>query len=399
MADAHETILAPRLGGRIAVALFIAVLLAFVAETQITQYLQTTLGYKQSYFIFYIVHSSFSLSFPIHLIYVLLTTEHGLRPILSGLNFTVTRQLTSWKSEGSADIHLSNFPVGKALIFIAGLTTFYNVPGLLWFAAVPLASVTDVTAIWNANAFFAYIFSVKLLGLKWGRLRLFAVCLATLGVITVVYGGTTASSPDPESATVTMSSAPAPFIGDMLTLVASLGYGLYQVVYKKYIALPSDPELTSESAHYHRLSASLENPVDEELLARPLVTEDAVYPPPFGLHPNLITASIGLCTLFVFWIPIPILHYYGIEEFRLPSNAATFTAIAGIAASGVIFNAGFMILLGIWGPIVTSVGNLLTIVLTLISDLIFGTVALTFGGLLGAGMIVGAFGVLVYDMF
>jgi hypothetical protein len=48
---------------------------------------------------------------------------------------------------------------------------------------------------------------------------------------------------------------------------------------------------------------------------------------------------------------------------------------------------------------VTSVGNLLTIVLSLFSDLIFGTVPLTFGGVLGAGMIVGAFGVLVYDMF
>lgn len=47
----------------------------------------------------------------------------------------------------------------------------------------------------------------------------------------------------------------------------------------------------------------------------------------------------------------------------------------------------------------TSVGNLLTIILTLISDLCFGTVALTIGGLLGAGMIICAFGILVYDMF
>lgn len=56
------------------------------------------------------------------------------------------------------------------------------------------------------------------------------------------------------------------------------------------------------------------------------------------------------------------------------------------------------ILLGVWGPIVTSVGSLLTIVLTLFSDMIFGTVALTLGGLVGAGIIVGAFAVLVWDM-
>ena len=45
-----------------------------------------------------------------------------------------------------------------------------------------------------------------------------------------------------------------------------------------------------------------------------------------------------------------------------------------------------------------SVGSLLTIVLTLISDLSFGTVGLTFWGLLGAGMILCAFGILVYDI-
>ncbi|KAF9229261.1 hypothetical protein BS17DRAFT_771239 [Gyrodon lividus] len=390
MTGAHET----TLGGRVALILFITVLLAFVVETQLTQYLQTTLGYKQSYFIFYIVHSCFLLSFPIHLIYVLLRTKHAFRPLLSGLNFAISSQLTSWNSEGSG-----SFPLAKLLIIVMAITAFYNIPALLWFVAVPLASVTDVTAIWNANAFFAYIFSVKLLGLEWGNLRLFAVFLATLGVLTVVYGGTIASSPDPEPFKTNMSSASTPFTGDMLTLIASLGYGLYQVLYKKYIALPSDPEPTSESAHYRQLSSSADNIVGGELSACAVVTDNMIYPPPFGLHPNLITASIGLCTLLVFWIPIPILHHYQIEEFRFPPNAVTVMTIAGIAISGVIFNAGFMILLGIWGPIVTSVGNLLTIVLTLFSDMIFGTVALTFGGLLGAGMIVGAFGVLVYDMF
>ncbi|KAF9237341.1 hypothetical protein BU15DRAFT_76057 [Melanogaster broomeanus] len=375
MAGPHETTLAPMLGGKAAFVLFIAVLLAFVIETQTTQYLQTTLGYRQSYFIFYIVHSSFSLSFPIHLIYVLLTTKHGLRPLLSGLHFAITTQLTSRNSEASGVIPRS-FPLAKSLIFIISITALYSIPALLWFAAVPLASVTDVTAIWNANAFFAYIFSVRLLRLKWSNLRLFAVSMATLGVLTVVYGGTT-SSPGPESYNANLISASGPFIGDMLTLVASVGYGFYQVLYKKYVALPTDPELASESVPYRRLSSSADN---EEVSAPAIAKDNLIYPPPFGLHPNLITASIGLCTLLVFWIPIPILHYYQIEEFRLPPNLTVVTAIAGIAASGVVFNAGFMILLGIWGPVVTSVGNLLTIVLTLISDLIFGTVAPTLEG-------------------
>ncbi|KAF8140280.1 hypothetical protein EV363DRAFT_1426700 [Boletus edulis] len=331
----------------------------------------------------YIVHSCFLLSFPIHLIYVLLKTKHGLRPLLTGLNFALTTQMTAWRTGRSSST--GSLSVAKSIVPIVCITAFYNLPGLLWFIAVSLASVTDVTAIWNANAFFAYIFSVKLLGVKWGTLPLFAVIIATLGVLTV-------------SAEADPSSTSAPLTGDMLTLVASVLYGLYQVLYKRYIALPTNPELTAESGCYRPLPDHTNNTLDDETVAV-LRADDIVYPPPFGLHPNLITATIGLCTLLVFWIPIPFLHYYQIETFRLPTSGSTLLAIATIATSGVVFNAGLMILLGIWGPVVTSVGNLLTLVLTLISDLYFGTVALTFGGLLGAGMIICAFGVLVYDMF
>jgi len=102
--------------------------------------------------------------------------------------------------------------------------------------------------------------------------------------------------------------------------------------------------------------------------------------------------------LVTLWLPLPILHFYGIEPFELPTDSKTLLTLVAICLSGLIFNSGFMILLGIWGPIVTSVGNLLTIVLTLVSDLIFEAMALTVWSLLGAGMIVGAFGVLVYEM-
>ncbi|KAI6047656.1 hypothetical protein EDC04DRAFT_2597036 [Pisolithus marmoratus] len=192
------------------------------------------------------------------------------------------------------------------------------------------------------------------------------------------------------------SSPARTFVGDMLTLISSLVYAFYQVIYKKYIALPTDSNLTSELTNYQRLHSA--DQADGEIQSPSSLKDEIVYPPPFGLHPILIIASIGMCTLLIFWIPIPILHYYGLEEFRLPTRADTLMALAGIAASAVIFNAGIMILLGIWGPIVTSVGSLITIVLTLFSDIFFGTVALTFGGLLGTGMIVGAFAMLVFDM-
>jgi hypothetical protein len=60
----------------------------------------------------------------------------------------------------------------------------------------------------------------------------------------------------------------------------------------------------------------------------------------------------------------------------------------------------FQTLLGIWGPVVVSVGNLLTIVLVLLSDILIGqgVDVITPWNLVGAGGIIAAFGILVYDM-
>jgi drug/metabolite transporter (DMT)-like permease len=109
--------------------------------------------------------------------------------------------------------------------------------------------MSDVTAIWSTNAFFAYLISVKAFSLKWQPIRLVAVSFATLGVIAVVYGGSTSSPPTADAVvkstdTLRKDSIPpsAPLVGDLLTLIASVGYGLYQVLYKKYIAMPFDPE-------------------------------------------------------------------------------------------------------------------------------------------------------------
>jgi len=58
-----------------------------------------------------------------------------------------------------------------------------------------------------------------------------------------------------------------------------------------------------------------------------------------------------------------------------------------------------MILLALWGPVLVSVANLLTIVLVLISDTLFGHARdrVTLAGLFGAAMIIGAFGILAAE--
>ncbi|PPQ80837.1 LOW QUALITY PROTEIN: hypothetical protein CVT25_001962 [Psilocybe cyanescens] len=418
----------PHLGGRWAVILFIFTLFAFVIESQLTQYVQTNLGYRQPFFIFYLVHSSFSIIFPLHLLYLRATTNHTTVSLFKGLGLAISNHLEpGQKSSGS------RFPRARFLRLVLCLTLGSTFPALLWFLAVSLASTLACLlridrahlifnsqlasnfestryslsaqlfqAIWNTNAFFAYLITVKLFNLKWEYRRLLAVLLATLGTVAVVYGGSTASTEKEPVAGNLATSADislkptAPLLGNLLTLVASFGYGLYQVLYKIYAALPSDPEVASHLV-YEQI------PDDDETVSASIDVdlEDAVYPPPFGFHPNLLTSLMGLCTTMVLWIPIPFLHWSGAEVFRLPSNATTALTISGIALSGVVFNAGFMILLGVWGPIIVSVGNLLTIVLVLLSDIIFGAgmETITFWSFTGSGVIVLAFAVLAYETF
>lgn len=184
--------------------------------------------------------------------------------------------------------------------------------------------------------------------MDWRPKRLVAVLLATLGVLAVVYGGSTldngktSSEEASKEIAVTYIKPSAPLVGDVLTLIASFGYGLYQVLYKKYAALSTDPEVISERL-YDRVPI---NDSDASTYHPPYNAADhgdAVNLPPFGLHANLLTSIIGIFTLSVLWIPIPFLHYLDIEPFLLPPDIKTTLVIAGISLTGVAFNAGFMV--------------------------------------------------------
>lgn len=391
-------------GGKTAVVLFILTLIAFVVESQLTQYVQSTLRYRQPFFIFYIVHSTFAIIFPLHLLYLVLTTSASLESLLTGLSLVVKIHFAPVDKSRLAIVQ-STFPYGRFLRLTAFLTVGITLPAVLWFISVSLSPLSDVTAIWNTNAFFAYIITVRLFKLNWEPRKLLAVLIATFGVMAVVYGDVGQSElphTDQGEAFVNTSETvkpKAPVLGDLLTLCASVGYGLYQVLYKRHAA----PLLDGESeldVPYVPLSDSDGLSASEPDESLKVVDDDLAYPPPFGLYPNLLTGGIGLMTFSSLWIILPILHYSGFERFRLPDNLTLVLSIAGIAGSGLVFNAGLLILLGIWGPIVVSVGNLLTIVLVLLSDITVGQGidVITPWNLAGSCGIIVAFGILAFDM-
>lgn len=186
-----------------------------------------------------------------------------------------------------------------------------------------------LTAIWNANAFFAYLLALKFLDQKWEWRPLSAVILATIGVMIMIYGDTS----DIPTASSDPIIPPTPLVGDLLTLAASILYALYQVLYKKYIALCTVPS-GAAGGHYEPLIGTATLPVHD------ITTTESV---PFGLHANFITSAVGICTFSLLWIPLPILHVLGLEVFLFPTDFATCLVLTGIALSGVSFSAGFMV--------------------------------------------------------
>ncbi|KAI0094865.1 hypothetical protein BDY19DRAFT_914994 [Irpex rosettiformis] len=377
------------LGGKTAGVIFALALFGFVAESELTQYVQTTLGFRQPYFIFYCVHSSFFVLFPLHYLYLITVGKQSSVALNRGLRHAFKLHVAPTSFDKA-----HKFPVWGLTRLVVFMTIVVSVPALLWFVAVTLAPVSDVTALWNTNAFFAYVLTVKLFGLPWEPRRLAAVLLATAGAAAVIYGSSSGAETRPRAIA-------GPLVGDLLTLVASVIYGIYQVGYKMYAALPTDPhEIDSGSVAADSYEPIISEEEEWDETHPPEDKDDMIYPPPFGLYANFLTTCIGACTFLLLCIPLPILHFLDAEKFRLPTDITTISAIAAISLTGVIFNAGLMILLGVWGPIVTSVGNLLTIVLVFFADIMFGGAAesITIWSIVGSGAIVTAFGILAFDM-
>ena len=204
-------------------------------------------------------------------------------------------------------------------------------------SSIPTNSIHDLivvlSAIWNTNAFFVYLISIKVFGLRWETRKMVAVVLATAGVVLVVYGRTTVT---PKNQTQAISNAPStPVLGNLLTLVASFSYGLYQVLYKMYVALPNDSR-KEERSIYQSISGDEESEIEHE-------SSQTTNLLPFALFPNLITTFIGLATGIFLWVFLLICDRTGIEIFRLPKDGWTVMCIAGIAFSGTIFNSGLMV--------------------------------------------------------
>lgn len=142
-------------------------------------------------------------------------------------------------------------------------------------------------------------------------------------------------------------------------LIGAVCLGFYEVIYKMSLPEGHGGVASSAEVEVQDLSASgyeaVQTEDDNAALhpSRPalplegtrrsssllLVKKDPSRPGssslPLALHANFLTSLIGAATLLLFWIPIPFLHWTGLEEFELPYGH--FMLLAVICTMGATY--------------------------------------------------------------
>ncbi|KAI8376062.1 uncharacterized protein BYT42DRAFT_573290 [Radiomyces spectabilis] len=289
-------------------------IISFVLQTELAQYVQKTTSYQKPYFILYVGHSCYIFMLPIQFFTecIVATPDkpfnlmYHVKETAASCRKHIQRSLAELRreqavSEKYSDLH---FIVVKSIWVAIALT----VPAYLWYVSVNLTSMSNLTAIYNTSCFFAYLFSIFMLGDQLVASKIAAVALCMLGVFAMAYGDENDDTDDHS------------ILGILVALLGAATYGFYEVYYKKYAS-----------------------PVRSTVL-----------------FANFVTGLIGVMTLLLLWIPIPLLHLTGYERFELP-DLRTFVYILGVASMSLVYNASFMCVIALVNPVFAAVGVMLTV--------------------------------------
>lgn len=234
--------------------------------------------------------------------------------------------------------------------------------------AVNMTTPSDLTAIYNCSAFFAYAFSVPILKEKLRMGKSFAVGIAIIGVLIVAYGdaaptkhggksgGSVGGKPVEEEASNRLA-------GNLIIGIGSVLYGFYEVLYKRMACPP-----------------------------------DGCSPGRGMIFANTVGTMIGCFTLCILWIPLPILHYTGLEPFELPRGEAAWLLLISVLANAT-FSGSFLVLISLTSPVLSSVAALLTIFLVAIVDWLWTGVPLGPAAIVGGLFIIFAFVMLSWSTY
>ncbi|KAK4557033.1 hypothetical protein LTR86_006014 [Recurvomyces mirabilis] len=360
-------------------AIFLGIsLVSFAIQTETAVYIQHNLGWKKPYCMLYFTHGSWSLLWPTQLLILRLQKWRQPWPAFWRRHTQILRQtgqMIEHRTLNLSPLQSKKSPIPYFLRTTAFVTCALTIAGGSWYVAVDLTTASDLTAIYNCSAFFAYAFAIPMLHEKLRLSKVLAVGIAIVGVLVVAYGDSGSAPAKHGSKSGGGSGGPhAPedveagnrALGNIVIGIGSVLYGFYEVLYKK-VACPPES-----------------------------------CPPEKGmLFANTFGSLMGSFTLLVLWIPLPILHLTGIESFALPTGKAAWVLLISVSANA-IFSGSFLVLISLTSPVLSSVAALLTIFLVALCDQMLPPPLyspLTTAAIAGGLLIIGAFGLLSWATY
>ncbi|KAI9723818.1 MAG: hypothetical protein M1828_004068 [Chrysothrix sp. TS-e1954] len=326
-------------------AFFLVVsLISFTIQTETAVYIKKYLGWKKSYAMLYFTHGSWSMLWFLQLAIIRIQKWNMPWHTFWRRHVQILRQtaLMIQHQDVLAPVRYGHqSPVPYMLKTTALVTCALTVAGGAWYVAVSMTTASDLTAIYNCSAFFAYAFSVPILREKLRWSKVIAVAVAIAGVLVVAYGDTHPPKSGNKSGGGTGGKTGHPeeneeadnrALGNLVIGVGSVLYGFYEVLYKKW-ACP--PEETSPGRSM--------------------------------IFANCFGSMIGGFTLSVLWIPLPFLHFMGWEIFEWPRGEQAWMLLISVFANA-IFSGSFLVLISLTSPVLSSVAALLTIFLVALVD-------------------------------
>ncbi|KAJ5620733.1 hypothetical protein N7510_004717 [Penicillium lagena] len=373
----YDAALATRKKYMIAGGFLLLSLASFVVQTETAVYIQQDLGWKKPYCMLaylssfptcsYLTHGSWILLWLAQLL--ILRIQKRKMPWGAFWRRHVYLLRSTAQMVETQDVHLTTrdyhrSPVKYMVQTVAFVTTALTIAGGSWYLAVELTTASDLTAIYNCSAFFAYAFSIPLLKEKLRLDKVFSVAIAIIGVLIVAYGDQPSKKVSKGgTAHEAEKGASNRLLGNIIIGIGSVLYGLYEVLYKRY-ACP--PEGTSPG-------------------------RGTIFANTFG-------SMIGLFTLCVLWIPLPFLHWSGWEVFVMPTGKVAWMLLISTCANAT-FSGSFLVLISLTSPVLSSVAALLTIFLVAIMDWLRTGEPLPFTSIGGGIMIMAAFFLLSWSTY
>lgn len=341
-------------------AVFLVIsLISFCVQTELAAYVQHDLGWNKAYCMLYLTHGSWAFLWPVQLL--ILRFQKRDMPWASFWRKHIwlcrtTGQMVQGRTLEVPHYHQARSPVRYMLQTAIICTSALTVAGLSWYIAVDMTTPSDLTAIYNCSAFFAYAFSVPLLkeAFRWDKCT--AVLIAIVGVVIVAYGDAKPGSDS--SAAAGAGDDGNRFLGNIIIGCGSVLYGLYEVLYKRLACPP-----------------------------------DGCSPARGMIFANVFGSLVGCVTLGLLWIPLPILHFTGLETFALPTGTTAWWLFLSIIMNAT-FAGSFLVLISLTSPVLSSVASLLTIFIVAISDWMLTGQPLSLAAIIGGIMIIIAFAML-----